>query len=208
MLSNLPEVHHFLDVLFSYGSFWIYLTIFIACFIENIFPPFPGDSFIIAAGGLVGLTRLSLMPALAVVVLGGTASVMVIYYFGDHYGRAYFLKKNFKYFNVDDIHEMEGQFRRYGWALMVVSRFVLGFRSAIALVAGISDYNPVKTLVYTIISYLLFAGMIFYVSIELVDNFQEVERYFKTYSTVVWPLLFLLAAVYIGRMIYRHVRRG
>jgi len=208
MLDNLPQINQFLNEVFAHGAFWIYLTIFVACFIENVFPPFPGDTFIIAAGGLVGLMRLSLIPAIAVVVLGGTASVMVLYYLGDHYGRAYFLRKNFKYFNADDIHEMEAQFRRYGGTLMVVSRFVLGFRSAIAIVAGISEYNPVKTFVYSIISYLLFAGLIFYAAIELVDNFPEVERYFKTYSMVVWPLLFILAAVYIGRMIYKHVRRG
>jgi membrane protein DedA with SNARE-associated domain len=208
MLDNLPQVNHFLDVLFSYGSLWIYLVIFAACFIENVFPPFPGDTFIVAAGGLVGLARLPLIPSLAVVIVGGTASVMLLYLLGDRYGRAYFIKKIFKYFNADDIHEMEAHFRRYGGALMLVSRFVLGFRSAIALVAGISEYSPIKTVVYTVLSYLLFAGAIFYVSITLVDNLDRIETYFRTYSTVVWPLLFLLAAVYIGRMIYRHVRKG
>jgi membrane protein DedA with SNARE-associated domain len=133
---------------------------------------------------------------------------MLLYFFGDRYGRAYFVRKNFKYFNADDIHDMEAHFRRYGGALMLFSRFVLGFRSAIALVAGISEYNPIKTIVYTVLSYLLFAGLIFYVSVTLVDNIERIETYFRTYSTVVWPLLFLLAAVYIGRMIYRHVRRG
>ena len=99
MSENPIQISEYLDYLFAYGAFWVYLIIFAACFIENIFPPFPGDSFIVAAGGLVALGRLDLVGTFLTIVTGGVASVMVLYALGKRYGREYFIRRNFKYFS-------------------------------------------------------------------------------------------------------------
>src|SRR3990172_13041023 len=107
MGENPQQITLFLDGIFRYGAIWVYLVIFAACFIENVFPPFPGDSFIAAAGGLVALERLDFALTMIIVLAGGVSSVMVLYFFGSNYGRKYFERKNFKYFSVKDIELME-----------------------------------------------------------------------------------------------------
>ncbi len=82
MSDSYSHISELLDYLFAYGPILVYLVIFTACFIENLFPPFPGDTFILAAGALVGLERLTLIPAMIAVLSGGISSVMILYYLG------------------------------------------------------------------------------------------------------------------------------
>ena len=103
MSESFALINGYLDYVFTYGTFWVYLAIFVACFVENIFPPFPGDSFIVAAGGLVAVSRLDPAPAMLAVVGGGMCSVMLLYSFGRLYGREYFIRRNFRYLSAADI---------------------------------------------------------------------------------------------------------
>jgi len=203
-LSYSPDqIEALLDSLFAFGPFWVYVAILAACFVENIFPPFPGDTFIVAAGALVGWERLSWPLAMTVVVVGGLASVMMLYRFGQRQGRNYFLKRDFKYFSAQDIERMEATFGRWGAMIMVASRFVVGMRSALAIVAGISRYGAMRTLLLSCVSYLIFAGLIMYLSAKLVENFGQIEYYFRTYNTIAWPLIGLVVVVLVVRKIIR-----
>ena len=58
----------------------MYVVLFAACFLENVFPPFPGDTFIAAAGALVAADRLHFGITLVVMMAGGMTSVMLLYF--------------------------------------------------------------------------------------------------------------------------------
>jgi len=201
------RINELLDFIFSYGPFWVYLVLFAACFLENVFPPFPGDSFIVAAGALVALRRLDLALTVAIIVIGGMGSVMLLYAFGKRYGRDFFVHKNFRYFSAADIIRIEGQFEKWGAVILVVSRFVVGFRAGLALVSGISRYDPLRMLVFSTVSYLLFTSLLIYGAIVLVDNLERIQDYFRTYNMIVWPILIILVALYIIRK-FMSLRKG
>lgn len=202
------QITQFLDSIFSHGTLWVYLLILAACFIENVLPPFPGDSFIVAAGGLVAAARLDLHLTFVLVVGGGVSSVMLLYYFGKNYGRDYFLRKNFKYFSAADIVKVEGHLKKWGAAILVFSRFVVGFRSAIALVAGIGRYHAAKMFLYSLISYIIFVGLLMYVAMVLVENFDRIEYYFRTYNRIIWLVLIASAAAYVIHRFFRLRRKA
>lgn len=197
MGENFQAINQFLDLVFSYGTVWVYLIIFIACFIENIFPPFPGDSFIAVSGGLAALHRLDFTLSLVIVILGGMSSVMLIYQLGKNRGREFFLKKNYKYFSADDIYDVDQKFKKYGALILIVSRFVVGFRSALALVAGMGRVNAVSMLIFSTLSYFLFSGLIMFLSYKLVANLDRVQSYFKTYNMILWPIIIVLIGWFV-----------
>lgn len=201
-------ITQFLDSVFSHGAGWVYLAILGACFIENLFPPFPGDSFIVAAGSLVALNRLDFSLAFLLVVAGGVSSMMLVYLVGKNYGRDYFIRKNYKYFSAADIQAVENHFQKWGALILVFSRFIVGMRTVIALVAGIGRYQPVKMLVYSVISYVIFTGLLFYLAITLVENLERIEYYFKTYNLAVWIVIGGLLVGYIGYKIRRAKKKG
>jgi len=201
MSETLAQIDRYFDLLFAYGPFWVYLVIFLACFVENLFPPFPGDSFILVGGGLVAVGRLSILPLFVVIVVGGMSSVMLLYYFGRRYGRDYFVRKDYRFISAADIYRMESRFSRWGGLILVFSRFVVGARAALALVAGMGKYPPMRTFVFSTISYFLFASLLLYIGFVLVENIDAIGRIVRTYNIVIWPVLIALVLIWKLRRI-------
>lgn len=200
----MAEIQAILDQLFMDGPWLAYALLFAACFIENIVPPFPGDAFVLAAGGLIAIDQLQVLPTMAVVLSGGLSSVSLLYWFGRLRGRDYLLRRNFRWLSAMDIVQIETRLQRWGALILLASRFVPGVRPLFALVAGIGRYPAGSTVLYTGISYLLFTGLLLYIAATLVENSEEIERFVRTYNLVVWPLMITAVTGYI---IYR-VRRA
>ncbi|MGH8015268.1 MAG: DedA family protein [Candidatus Zixiibacteriota bacterium] len=196
MVENPTQISAFLDGIFRYGALWVYVALFAACFIENIFPPFPGDSFIAAAGGLVALERLDFVTTTLIILAGGISSVMLLYLFGTNYGRKYFEKKNFKYFSAKDIEVMESKLQKWGAFILVFSRFMVGIRAAVAVAAGIGRYPTILMLFYSTVSYFLFTVLIIFLAISTVENLEVIKSYFLQYNLIIWPIIIVLAAGY------------
>jgi len=201
MSETYQQIQQGLDFLFAYGPFWVYLMILVACFIENVFPPFPGDTFIVAAGAMVAFRRLDLYISLAVIFIGGLGSTMLLYYLGRRFGRDFFLRKDYKYFSATDILKMEESFARRGALILVFSRFVVGMRAALAIAAGISRYRALPMLIFSAVSYMLFAGLLVFLAFKLVENLGQIEYYFRAYQAVVWAAV----AAIVATMVYRRV---
>ena len=195
------QINALLDQVFTYGPYWVYLAIFVACFVENLFPPFPGDSFIVAAGGLVALGRLDLVMSLALIVTSGISSVMLLYFLGRRFGRSFFVRRNFKYFSTSDIARMEEQFNRWGAVILIGSRFVVGMRSVLAVVAGISRYSAWRMAVFSTMSYLIFCSLLFFAAFKLVENLATIEYYIRTYNQIVVTLVTILIVLWIVRKV-------
>ncbi len=203
MTEDPEQIGRYLDYIFAYGPFWVYAALFAACFVENVLPPFPGDSFIAAAGVLVAADRLTLMSSFLTVVAGGMSSVMVMYVLGRRYGREFFLRKDYRYFSAEDIGHFERSLNRWGGLLMVSSRFVVGFRSAIAVGAGIARYPSIRMVLYSTVSYVLFTAAIFYLAMVVVDNLDRIADYFRTYNMIVWPIVVVAVAALVVWKIQR-----
>jgi membrane protein DedA with SNARE-associated domain len=191
-------INEWLDLAFAQGPVWVYAAIFAACFVENITPPFPGDSFIVAAGALVAAGRLDAVLAFLMVISGGMASIMLYYYFGRRYGRDFFVRKNYRFFSAQDIVAVESKFQRFGGLLLVVSRFVVGFRVALVLAAGIGRYPTWRMFGYT-----LFGGLLMYLGFKLVEHLDVIEHYFRTYNYIGWPIVITIVVVWAVRRILK-----
>ncbi len=202
-MSDSPaQIDQLLDYMFTYGPFWVYLVLFAACFVENLFPPFPGDTFIVLAGGLVAVDRLDLWATSAVIIIGGLSSVMLLYWLGRRRGREYFMRKDFKYFSAADIRQIERRFNRWGGLILIASRFVVGMRVALAVGAGIGCYSPGRMLAYSTVSYILFAGLLMYLGAKVVENLDLIAYYFRTYNWIAWPIVIAFVLLLIGRKLW------
>lgn len=207
MADSIQFINSYLDQLFMHGPLLVYSVIFAACFIENIIPPFPGDSFIVAAGILAALSRLDTVVVLLIVIAGGMCSVSLLFFIGRKYGRDYLIRRNFRYFTDRDMEIMEKRLKRWGGLILIVSRFVVGFRSALAVAAGVARYPASLMLLYSTISYLLFTGLILYITSTLVGNVEVIEQYFTTYHLIMWPIAIAAALIYILHIIRRKRNR-
>jgi len=197
MEQSLELINQFLDRLFAYGPFWIYLTLFLALFIENIFPPFPGDFFTLAGGALAAAGRLNIFLVFLLVYLGGILSILLLYQLGYSYGRDFFIRKNFRYFNTADIDRLEIWFRKRGAWLLILNRFIVGARAVIAVVSGIGRYDRTKMILFISLSFFIFNGILLFGSYIFVVNFDTIAEYYRVYEKTVWPIIFALLITFI-----------
>ncbi len=172
---------------------YIYLFLFGIAFIENIFPPIPGDTFTIIGGYLAATGKLSLFPTIGVILLGSMASIMLVYYIGYHGGHEYLVRKNFRIFSVADLARVDRWFARHGAGTLLASRFVVGGRVAIALGAGISKFPPKRMFTYSLLSSLVFQGLLVALAYGLNAYIDSIVTGFNWYSKII--LVILSAAV-------------
>ncbi len=184
---------------------YIYLILFGMAFMENIFPPIPGDTFTIIGGYLAAMGTIDLLPTFFSITLGTIASIMVVYTIGYRGGREYFQRKNFRFFNLDDLQRVDDLFSKYGIFTLLVSRFVVGARVMIAVGAGISRYPRFRMMILSYISGALFHGALIALAFafnayvdNLVDGF---NLYSKIILIAVAVLIVVWGIVFVRRLI-------
>jgi membrane protein DedA with SNARE-associated domain len=182
---------------------YIYLILFGMAFLENIFPPLPGDTFTIIGGYMAAADKLSLSMTLASISLGTMMSVMAVYYFGYSRGRGYFLRKRYRLFNAYDIRRVGLWFNRFGFWTVVFSRFIVGGRVAIAVGAGMSKYPPVRMTIFSLISTLAFHGSLIALAYLMHAYISSLVEGFGLYTKIILVILSVLIIIWIILLIRR-----
>jgi len=141
-----------LEYLHQLPDYLIYLSLGISAFLENIFPPLPGDTIVLFGSFLVGIGRLSFIGAYLSTTAGSLAGFISIYFLGRYLGRRFFIERDYRFLKADNIIKAENWFRKYGYTIIFINRFIPGVRSVIALAGGISGLDPLKVAVLALIS--------------------------------------------------------
>jgi membrane protein DedA with SNARE-associated domain len=127
----------FLEYLQSLPGILIYLLLGLSAFVENIFPPIPGDTITAFGALLVGIGGLSFFGVYFSTTLGSLLGFLFLFQIGALLGRRFFIKKNIRFFNHKDILRAEKWFGKYGYLIIALNRFFPGIRSAIAVASGV-----------------------------------------------------------------------
>lgn len=185
---------------------YIYLVLFAVAFVENIIPPIPGDTMTIVGGYLAAAGQVHVVPLLLAVTLGTIGSVMVIYILGYKELHDWLERKNLRLFSKEDLSRVEGWFRRHGAGTLLVSRFVMGARVVIALGAGISKYPPRLMFIYSLISAILFHGVLVILAYLTHAYIERLAEGFDIYSKFVLAVV-AVAVILWFIFLYRRMRR-
>jgi membrane protein DedA with SNARE-associated domain len=118
---------------------------------------------------------------------------MLVYTFGYTRGRRYFLSHHGRWIDPDHLHRIERWFGRYGTRVILVSRFLTGIRSAVALAAGLGEVPRGKMLLFTTLSTLLWNGLIVGLAVALGSNWQAIYDFARLYNRLVLAFLGLAA---------------
>ena len=148
-LSYLDRLFSLLDAL---PNSVLYLLLGLSAFVENIFPPIPGDTITAFGAFLVGARRLDFMGVYLSTTLGSLAGFMTLFWIGRLLGRKFFIEKDYRLFSAQNIIQAEQWFRKYGYFLILLNRFCPGIRSIISLAGGISNLGVFRVALLALIS--------------------------------------------------------
>ena len=199
----MAEIESLLASLSTLNPLWIYGVLFAIAYIENIFPPSPSDLLIVFGGSLVGIGKLSFLPALLSATAGSTLGFVTMYIIGDWFGLAIIEKKRIGFLPLDAIHKVEAWFRRYGYWIIVANRFMSGTRAVISFFAGMSELRFGKTTVLCFLSALVWNAILIYGGTLLGANWRNIGDYLSAYSRVITLLIGLIAAAWFVIWLYR-----
>ena len=177
---------------------WVYLAVSGIAFLENIFPPLPSDALVLFVGSLVGIGTIDFTAALIATSVGSTAGFVVMYKVGDWFGLKILETGKIPFIPVDKVHRVEGWFRKYGYFLIVVNRFLTGTRAVVSFFAGMSELPLTATTILSFVSALVWNLLLLLAGRELGENWQVIGSYLATYSkalTLIIVMIILLLAL-------------
>jgi membrane protein DedA with SNARE-associated domain len=179
-----------------------YLILFVSAYIENTFPPVPGDTVILIGAYLITTGKLSFTGVWLSTTFGSILGFFTMYLIGYKLGRGFITsEKRAKIFDYDRIHKTEAWFSRYGYWVIAANRFLSGTRSVISLFAGIFKLTGYKVLLLATISALIWNGLLMYAGYTLGANWERIVDIISQYNKIVIAITLLLV---LGFVIYRY----
>ena len=145
-------VDRFLDFLNSLPDFLIYFFLGLSAFVENVFPPIPGDTITALGAFLVGTKRLHFFGVYFSTTLGSLCGFMFLFWIGSLLGKRFFIERDYWFFKAEDIIRAGEWYRKYGYFLVLLNRFFPGIRSVISIAGGISKLRVFKVAWLALIS--------------------------------------------------------
>jgi membrane protein DedA with SNARE-associated domain len=186
----------------------IYLILGLSSFIENIFPPAPGDTFIAFGAFLVATQRLHFAGVYISTSLGSLAGFMFLFWIGGLLGKRFFIKRDYRFFRAEKITRAETWFRQYGYYIILINRFFPGIRSVVSITAGISRLQTIKVLVLAFLSCsvwnLLWIGMGYTLGSNWDMAKAKIETIVSSYNLSILILFGVVLLIFWIRKLRKH----
>ena len=189
-------MEYLLDHLEKLPAFLIYLVLGLGAFLENIFPPAPGDMIVAFGAFLVGTERLGFVGVFLSTTMGSLLGFMVLFWLGGYLGRRFFIEQDFFFFKKENIIRTGNWFKKYRYFIVTFNRFFPGVRSVISIACGIYKLDRIKVFFLAFLSASVWNLIWMAIGYTLGSNWEMVEKELKTifarYNFVVLSLLVVL----------------
>ncbi len=189
----LDEILHSLS---NVDIIWIYLFVFLAAYLENVFSPLPGDSLVISGGMLIGLRSEHIgvfFLVILVATLGSSAGFMTYYLLGYFAGRPFFEKR--KIISNKDLAKLDKWYDKWGYLVILANRFLPGLRSIISITTGIAKFKPLIVFILASISCLIWNGLMLYIGKVAGENWKYIKNKIEIYLMLFIGLILLIFIV-------------
>ncbi len=201
------DIKQILDFILSVDNVWIYFIVFLFAYIENLFPPSPSDVVVVFCASLSGLGKTDFYLTLASAVLGSTLGFMTMYFIGDKFGDEIIEKGKIKFINPENVKKVEALFKKYGYFLIVINRFLAGTRAFVAFFAGLGEYDIKKSLLLSFLSASLWYSILVTAGKILGENWHLIADVISAYSKIITIVLTVIVAVYLLRNFLKNKKK-
>ena len=185
---------------------WIYATIFVVAYLENVVPPIPGDMIVVFGGTLVGLGRVDLVPVVLVATVAGALGFMSMYAIGWRVGGAVLDPERLRWIPKTAARRVQRWLQRWGLGVVAANRFLSGARSVISLMVGAARMRPVPVALWATVSAAAWTAIIATLGMVVGENWALIGDWLRQYGQAVTALLVVAAALYVGLAAWRRRR--
>lgn len=189
------------DVLFRYAE----LVLFAYVLADQLGVPVPAMPVLLAAGGLAAAGKLSLPLALGLAIVATLLADLAWFMAGRLRGsRVLGLLCRISLEPDSCVRRTEMIFLRYGQRSLLVAKFIPGFSTIAAPLAGIVGVSVVKFALYSVGGALLWAGTWMGIGYVVGDALERVARHINHFGAFVGTVLGVVVAAYVA---YKWIQR-
>lgn len=176
-----------------------YYGIFIAAFVETIFPPIPSEVIFPLAGFVSFKSNFNYLQTFLMSfsgALGATIGSIMIYLLSYKFGRSAIIKLG-KYVFVSQkkIEKAEHWFQKYGVYAVFLGRMAPGIREIISVPAGISRMDFKKFVAFTFFGSLIWSTLLVFAGYYFGNSWDTFSTSLQRTFPVITLLLLLVIAI-------------
>ncbi len=201
-------IENILELINHLSPIWIYVLLFLFAYIENVFPPSPSDLVIVIGGSLISTNTIHFIPTLLLTTIGSVLGFMTLYFIGTQLDRKVVRMGKIKFISVDGLDKAEHWFMRWGYWIILANRFMPGTRSVISFFAGLSELEPKKTALLSLLSAFVWNAIIIYLGLIFGNNIQLVDKYLSTYSNIGLVITAVIVLIFVVRYFITRKRKN
>lgn len=191
-----------LTYLTSLDPWAVYAVVAAIAFIENVFPPFPSDVLVVAAGSLAAVGRVNGWVLVGTTTLGSTLGFMTMYAIGRWIGSHVLESGKVKFLPPEQVKKVEGWFRRYGYGVVVANRFLAGTRAVVSFFAGMSQLPILTSVALSFVSALIWNMILVQAGLALGSNWEQIIIYLDAYGKTVTTVVVIVTLGYIAYRVF------
>lgn len=173
-------------------------ALFFGAFIEYVFPPFPGDSVLIAGGFFIATGAIPVIPSVLALLVGSVAGCVVAWWLGTlslrHEGSRRFLNR---YVGEQNLKRLEGVYARHGIWILIVNRFIPGLRGASMIGAGMARISLVNVIIFGLISSILWNGVLIALGFLVSGSLPALINLVENYSLIMIAIVVAVIAYFV-----------
>lgn len=193
-------VYEVLGWLMSLPAAIIYLILGIGAATENIIPPIPADTFVLAGAVLAARGTADPWVVFLVTWLPNVVSAVGIYFLARRYGVGFFRMPVARWLlREHQLQQMSDFYGRWGVPAIFISRFLPAWRALVPVFAGVSRMSPWRVIPPVVIASGLWYGLLVYLGAFAGRNLEAIIEIFQDLSSV---LLWVAAALLIGAVVW------
>ncbi len=175
-----------------------YVLLFISAFVENVFPPIPGDTVTVIGAYLVSTGKLTFWGVYIATTVGSVIGFFTMYLLGLIIGTRLLQSKMIqKYFSLQKSERVKKWFANYGYWVIVANRFLSGTRSVISLFAGFFALKWLPVLLLSFLSAAIWNGLLIYGGYLLGNNWKTIIYWVKQYNKIVLIISVFLVILWL-----------
>ncbi|MBO8152453.1 MAG: DedA family protein [Candidatus Marinimicrobia bacterium] len=179
----------------------VYIILSVLMFMEYITPFVPGDTFLAFSAYLAGIGILSPEATFLMAIIANILGFSTIYYVAHRWGKYFLEKRNFKFLPYEKIQKTEFYFKKYGYWLILINRFLPGTRFFITLTAGLCRMNFRISLFLNTLSVALWSGLLLGLGLFVGKNWGQIKVILSRYNLyVTLGIIVVITALFIYKL--------
>lgn len=174
----------------------LYLLLGGGAAVENIAPPVPADTFVLAGALLAAEGAANPWTVFLVTWSFNVVAAIGVYAVAWHYGRRFFKMPIARWLLREHQLEQIGDFyRTWGLPAIFFSRFLPAWRAMVPVFAGVSRVRPILMVPPLVVASGLWYGLLVYLGVFMGKNLEAVARWFGGInSALLWVAAILAIA--------------